>query len=337
MADQDPSTPPAGSPDRPRRAPRRALSERARTGGSGPRDARTARSFALSVVLHVVAAGVLFQVLTFGHGMRWLRDLGESAPVEERISYVEPRPSEAAPAPVVASAPPAQQAPRTTGPVVGPSIPDTPPAATPRDTGSAPGTGAQGAGPPGAVDGDPNLRGVRPGYGDPRVWTPPVVGGAGGEGRGRTGADKLDSVISTVLTQATDSLDSIARASGAYGRRPGDWTKTDKNGGKWGWDNAGIRLGKVTIPNALLSLLPLNAQVGLSGNPTEIDRNRRVGLARQDIDRNALMGPGDKQFRELANELRTRREKERRERLRAPSADIVVGPQKAGNEKDKDR
>jgi hypothetical protein len=200
-----------------------------------------------------------------------------------------------------------------TGPVVGP-LSSAPIATSPADTGSGVRSDNTG-GAVGAVD--PNLRGAKPGYTDGRVWS-----GTGdiGAAPARSGAEKLDSVIASVLTLAADSLDSIARANGAYGRKPGDWTKTDKNGDKWGWDNAGIRLGKVTIPNALLSLLPLNAQVGMSGNATAINREQRLMQARADIQRYSTMGPGDADFNKLKNELRQRRERERRDRLRAPVA-----------------
>ena len=140
----------------------------------------------------------------------------------------------------------------------------------------------------------------------------------------RNGAERLDSIISFAITSVADSLEAVARAQGRYGRAPGDWTKTGKNGDKWGWDNAGIRLGKVVIPNALLTLLPLNAQVAMSGNSTAIDRERRLALSRTDIIRNADMALGDAEFRKLVTELRDRREKERRDRLRAPDASLIT-------------
>jgi hypothetical protein len=180
---------------------------------------------------------------------------------------------------------------------------------------------------------DPSVRGVKPSYGDPRVWEGPVGNGVAPS---RNGAERLDSVMGTAIMAARDSLDSLARAQGRYGKGPGDWTKTDKNGNKWGWDPTGIRLGKVTIPNALLALLPMNAQKGMSGNFTEMDRERRLGLARSDIMRMSERGAGEVEFRKLAGELRDRRERERRERLRAPSASVApaapVTPPNKSNE-----
>jgi hypothetical protein len=84
-------------------------------------------------------------------------------------------------------------------------------------------------------------------------------------------------------------------------------------------------LGKVVIPNALLALLPLNASTAanMSGNFTAMEREKRLGLAREDIMRMSERGQGEAEFRKLATELRDRRERERRDRLKAPSASIA--------------
>ena len=321
----DPSTASSARRRRP------AIGERARAGGVPERQPRSTKALAVSVLLHVVAAVVVIQFLTFGHGLYRLIDpFGTKDPVEERLTYVEPRPDAPQPAPVATTQPttPAITRPNLiTGPVVGP-VTSAPLATSPADTGRGAGAGDPGTG-VGAVDA--NLRGAKPGYTDGRVWS---AAGPVGAAPARSGAQKLDSVIASVLTLAADSLDSIARANGAYGRTPGDWTKTDKNGDKWGWDNAGIRLGKVTIPNALLSLLPLNTQVGMSGNPTAINREQRLQQARADIQRYSTMGPGDADFNKLKNELRQRRERERRDRLRAPTVTANNGGKPDG-EKDK--
>ena len=306
------------------------MSNRARTGGEGAREKRSAKEFAASVAMHVVVGVALLQFLTFGHG--WKNFLGfgkQNEPRKERITFVATR--EAKP-PVVAKTPPkptaivTTDAPRlrapTTGPVVG--VPAAPPeaVAVKPDTGSgAPGTGAKGVG---ALD--PDLRGVKPGYSDVRVWRGTGGGGGASAGvaSGRDRAEKLDSVIRFAITAGADELDSAARANGTAGRRPGDWTKTDANGNKWGWDGAGIRLGKVTIPNALLGLLPLNAQRGMSGNYTDMQRDSRLALAREDIMRNVDRTLGEAEFKKLVGELRDRRERERRDRLRAPDPTIAV-------------
>ncbi len=311
---------------------RGGLSARARSGGAVRDKQRVSRAVLIAVGFHLVVGIVLVQVLTFGHGIpAWLRFGSNEQPLEERLTYVAPREQ---PKPVAQVKPtpttttttrPLVMAPVVSGPVV-----VTPPSA-PRDTGSGAAVG-QGDG-SGIGAGDPNLRGIRPGYFDGRVWRDPVVvGNAGGGGGDR--ADNLDSIMGFVITQARDSLDSLNRAQGRTGRAPGDWTKTGKNGEKWGWDSQGIRLGKVMIPNALLALLPLNAATAarMSGNMTQMDAERRLSASRADIMRMSERGMGDAEFRRIANDLRDRRETERRNRLKAPSA-TVAAPLKSGGDR----
>ncbi|WP_145979041.1 hypothetical protein [Gemmatimonas phototrophica] len=291
---------------------------------------RSPRAVAIAVGLHVVVGAVLIQALTFGHGIpQWLRFGNQDVATEERLTYVTP-PAPVPPPKPVAQRPVPREVPPSTSPTlsappVGPVAPPPPVRpATPQDTGSG---GSVGNG-IGAID--PNTRGVKPNYNDERVWRGPVgEGGAGGGGTGvGTGdrADKLDSIMRGVLVAARDSLDSIARAQGRYGRAPGDWTKTDKNGNKWGWDQQGIRLGKVMIPNALLGLLPLNAATAaqMSGNPTAMARESRLAAGRADIQRMSERGMGEAEFKRIVKEMDKRRDAERRERLRAPSASVAA-------------
>lgn len=310
------------------RRARGSVSERARTGGQGKREPRSTRSLLISIGAHIVVGIALLQLLTFGHGLSGFLGLNkQSDDLEERLTYVAPaKPKvaetpKAAPKPKVTESPDATQlrAP-TTAPVLGTPAAAPPEPAKPAsaDTGS----GAPGEKGVGALD--PNLMGVKPGYTDVRVWRGSGGGGAAGAAPGRNGAEKLDSVIRWAITSVADSLDSLARAQGRYGKKPGDWTKTTADGQKWGWDGTGIRLGKVVIPNALLGLLPLNAQKGMSGNYTEINRDKRLALAREDIMRNSERALGEQEFRKLVTELRDRRERERRDRLRAPDASIVT-------------
>lgn len=312
--------PPSDPPTPPTRRP--AIRERARVGGL-LREKRSPRILAASVLLHVAVAFILLQALTFGHGLSFFLDFGKESPApEERLTYVQTQPTPAPEPvrPVVQPRAPAVTpvAPEGFNPAT-PQAPATPPAVARADTGS-------GGSPAGVGNGvgalDPNLRGVKPDLADPRVWQGPVGNGVA---PARDGADRLDSIMGFAITSARDSLDSLARAQGKYDRAPGDWTGTDKNGRKWGWDQQGIRLGKVTIPNALLGLLPMNAATGagLSGNFTSIQNERRLSLAREDIQRMSERSLGDAEFRKIANELRDRRERERRERLRAPSASVA--------------
>ena len=300
-------------------------------------ETRSPRAIAIAVGLHVAVGAVLIQALTFGHGIPDWLDFGDKeGAVEERLTYVTPE----APAPVVPrtrTAPqptaPAPASPAAAGPLSAQPLPPAP-AAAPRDTGSGAPPGNNGVG---AID--PNVRGVRPNYSDERVWRGPVGSGGGGTGvASGDRADKLDSIMAGVLTAAADSLDSLARASGRYGRAPGDWTKTDKNGNKWGWDQQGIRLGKVMIPNALLGLLPLNAATAasMSANPTAMAREARLAAGRADIQRMSERGMGEAEFKRIVKEMDKRRDAERRERLRAPSASVAA-PVKAIEPKSSDK
>ena len=308
---------------------------RARSGGAVREKQRVSRAVLLAVSVHLLVGVVMVQVLTFGHGIpAWLRFGSTEQPLEERLTYVAPREQ---PEPVALVKPTLTATPTTQLPVSAPvvSVPDvvSVPSA-PRDTGSAAAVG-QGDGTgigTGLGAGIPEVRGMRPGYFDGRVWRDPVVVGNGGGGGDR--ADNLDSIMGYVLTQARDSLDSLNRAQGRSGRAPGDWTKTGKNGEKWGWDQQGIRLGKVMIPNALLALLPLNAATAarMSGNMTQIEADRRLSTSRADIMRMSERGMGEADFRKIVNELRDRRETERRNRLKAPSA-TVAAPLKSGGDK----
>jgi len=313
---------------------RTALSDRARSGGAVREKQRASRAVLIAVGIHVMVGAVLVQVLTFGHGIpSWLRFGTNEQPLEERLTYVAPREQ---PKPVAQVKPPTTKRATTTRPSVttpvtsGPEVVSAPSA--PRDTGSGAAVG-QGSG-DGIGAGDPNVRGIRPGYFDGRVWRDPVVVGNAGGGGGGDRADNLDSIMGFMLTQAADSLDSLNRAQGRTGRAPGDWTKTGKNGEKWGWDSQGIRLGKVMIPNALLALLPLNAATAgrMSGNMTQMDAERRLATSRTDIMRMSERGMGEADFRKIVNELRDRREKERRDRLKAPSA-TVAAPLKSGGDR----
>ncbi|HEY0929001.1 MAG TPA: hypothetical protein VGE27_03690, partial [Gemmatimonas sp.] len=280
--------------------------------------------------VHVVAALVVVQVLTLGYGIpSWMPFGDNGANREERLTYVETPPDK--PSTTVAETPvpartttPAPVAPVAAppAPAGGPPVPAIP--AAPRDTGrgAPPGNGI------GAID--PNVRGIKPGYEDERVWRGFGGGGGGGSGAGNgvrgDRADGLDSIMAGAISAARDSLDSLARAQGRYGRAPGDWTKTDKNGDKWGWDQKGIRLGKVMIPNALLSLLPLNSATAanMSGNMSRMDADRRLAASREDIQRMSERTMGESEFRRVVREMDKRRDSERRERLRAPSASIAA-------------
>src|SRR6185437_11565989 len=104
----------------------------------------------------------------------------------------------------------------------------------------------EGSGP--LVGGGGPSRGVRPSYSDGRLWTPP----AGIVETPKTVAQTIDSLIAEGIAPYNDSVAAAARR-----RDPTDWT-IEKGGYKWGIDKRAIRLGPVSIPTALLAMLPLN-------------------------------------------------------------------------------
>ncbi len=144
--------------------------------------------------------------------------------------------------------------------------------------------------------------GVQPSYTDPRLWPQPgpftpVP---------KTAAQRADSAVKAAFGLFTDSM---ATAEANKGRAPGDWTRTDKNGRKWGWDQSGIHLGKVKIPQAVLALLPLNVQA----NPTFNDpvTAREAAFRRADIQYHANRSVSEDEFRRAVKRIRERKDRER--------------------------
>jgi hypothetical protein len=144
--------------------------------------------------------------------------------------------------------------------------------------------------------------GVQPSYTDPRLWPQPGPFTP----LPKTAAERTDSAVKAAFGIFVDSM---RTAEANKGRAPGDWTIKDKNGGKWGWDPSGIRLGRVTIPQAVLSLLPLNVQA----NPTFNDpvTVREAAFRRGDIMYQANRAVSEDEFRRAVKRIRERKDRER--------------------------
>lgn len=157
------------------------------------------------------------------------------------------------------------------------------------------------------VGGGGPSRGVRPSYSDGRLWTPPspIVAPP------KTVAQTIDSLIAEGIAPYNDS---IAAAAGR--RDPTDWT-IEKGGYKWGIDKRAIRLGPVSIPTALLAMLPLNLQ----GNPTTIERDRTYAAINRDITWHAQQAINDADFMKAVRSIRERKERERAAALGSGSKD----------------
>jgi hypothetical protein len=114
-------------------------------------------------------------------------------------------------------------------------------------------------------------------------------------------AQTIDSLIADAITPYNDSV-----AAAAQKRDPTDWT-IEKGGYKWGIDRHAIRLGPVSIPTALLAMLPLNLQ----GNPSTMERDRTFASMNRDITWHAQQAINDADFMKAVRSIRERKERER--------------------------
>ena len=149
-------------------------------------------------------------------------------------------------------------------------------------------------------------KGVQPGIPDSRLAINPLDAGH----LPLTDAQKTEAALSAIYDMYVDSV----KASLANrGRAPGDWSWGGKDGDKWGWDQGGIHLGGITIPNAVLAALPLN--IGPSGrNMNALTDARTDAYIRSDIQAHAnLMSEDD--VRTAINRIHARVERERQERM----------------------
>lgn len=165
------------------------------------------------------------------------------------------------------------------------------------------------------VGGGGPVRGVRPSYSDGRLWKPPSLIIA----PPKTVAQTIDSLIADAIAPYNDSV-----AAAAKGRDPTDWT-IEKGGYKWGIDKRAIRLGPVSIPTALLAMLPLN----ITGNPTTMERDRAYAAMNRDITWHAQQAVNDADFMKAVRSIRERKERERAAALAAAGKD---GPADAPHE-----
>ena len=262
-------------------------------------------SLLLSILIHVFII-IALATITFRYPLGQLIGLPKDRDhTQERLQYIalprgEPQgngsrttttaPSKGTPAPLVAP---------TAVPTSIPTAPD-PNATSGAVSGKAGGTGGAPAG---------IATGVEPTAPDPRIplaaapYQPPV----------RTPAELADSAVKAAFGVY---LDSALYAAQHPGRQPGDWTKTTADGQKWGWDPGGIRLGKFTIPNAVLAALPLKVGSGVS----PVDARNQAWM-RSDIMLHAQQSISEDAFRDAVRRIRERKEKERREKEKPVTAD----------------
>jgi hypothetical protein len=151
--------------------------------------------------------------------------------------------------------------------------------------------------------------GVEPASPDPRI----PLAAAPYQPTPRTPAERADSAVQAAFGVY---FDSAKYAADHPERQPGDWTHTTADGEKWGWDPGGIRLGKFTIPNAVLAALPL--KIGSGQSPVDA---RNSAWMRNDILQHAQQAVSEDAFRDAVRRIRERKEKERREKEKTVTAD----------------
>jgi len=193
-----------------------------------------------------------------------------------------------------------------------PAPPIVAPSSVPKSVSRAPATSSEdvdndpGTGP--LIGGGGAMRGVQPRYHDPRLWgTPGDVVTAP-----KTAAQQLDSVIAGDVGAYNDSM----RVANGNQRDPTDWTVT-RGGQKYGVDRKFIRLGPISIPTAVLAMLPLN----VTGNPMTMQRERANAAMHDDIFQHAQGAMNEMDFQKAVRSIRIRKDRERQEREQQKAAE----------------
>ncbi|NUQ19933.1 MAG: hypothetical protein HOQ09_03135, partial [Gemmatimonadaceae bacterium] len=114
------------------------------------------------------------------------------------------------------------------------------------------------------------------------------------------------SLLTSRLQRYRDSLNLAGNSELGPDARP-SWVYTTKGGGEWGLDRNKIKLGKFSLPSALLYQLPLAKYQG------DISRDRERNLRDADMNYAVRRGINEEQFRAAVKAIRDRKERERRE------------------------
>jgi hypothetical protein len=273
----------------------------------------------VSVVAHVILGVVVWNAIQMPAVFdRFFPVVRDAKPVAERIQYVSVTPPAAVE--TTPTRPATRQAPvatRPTAPID--AVPLTAPTEVPRAlpppaaTADTVATNAV-RGP--LRGGNGPTRGVQPNYDDPRLWVSDLEFFYAP----KTDIERLDSALYATLKMHMDSLKANAYTPNKFEK--GDWT-FGKEGSKWGVDQQYIRLGRFSIPTALLALLPLNR---MQGNPIAMERDRNAAYMRADILYHAQAAMNEAQFRKAVAQIRDRKEREKRARVSAHSPGPMASP-----------
>jgi hypothetical protein len=271
----------------------------------------------VSVVIHVVLGVVVWHAIEVPAVFeRFLRPGQEESRAAERVRFVAVESAPAAGPAVAPARRPTRATPGAPAPVVTelvapttvptelPPVPAQP--VTEPTGGVVGGTGTAATGP--LRGGTGPTRGVLPTYEDPRVWAgePAFIYAP------KTDKERIDSALVTTLGRYIDSLEANGYSPNKFER--GDWT-FGKEGSKWGIDQQYIRLGRFSIPTALLALLPLNR---MQPNPILAAEQRNNAWMRADIMYHAQAAMNEEQFRQAVKAIRERKDRERRQASRVP-------------------
>ncbi len=276
-------------------------------------------AFLVSLVIHGALGLVFIWVLTLPVNFNAIFRSSVEQPAAERVPDGDGRPEgggrprpEPEPEAIPERPPrPAAEPTRPQAPMVTPdgvSEPATP--APSQGAGAGAGGTGEGAG-RGNASGD-GMGGLVPSFTDPRVW----IRSEPRPGMPRSTVQRIDSMIVADFGPLRDSA-----AAEAQRRRPGDWT-FEKGGQKYGIDEKFIRLGKFSLPTAVLGLLPLNQQA----NPIAMAENRRMSGVRQELDEQALRRRNDTDFKDVVKSIRERKDRERAQRRAAIAAAAAESP-----------
>ena len=258
------------------------------------------------MAIHVVAIAGLMSI-TFRYPLGEIFD--KRAPVQAiPVRYIPLKPS----SPPASSGAPRTARTRATPPAALPSVSSIPvgiPAPAP--VAPSPSTSAIGAGGSVAPSGrDPGIgMGIRPGIPDGRLATNPSAIPRAPETEGQ----KAERALAAIYQEYLDSARAdINRTAGQ--RKPGDWSWGGKDGDKWGWDQNGIHVGGITIPNVVLAALPIPVT-----SSTEPVNMRARDFMRNDIKMHAGLMSED-EFRAAVRRVRERVDRERREKMEKTKA-----------------
>ena len=159
-------------------------------------------------------------------------------------------------------------------------------------------------------------RRLGPAYAGGWLWVRPFDARLGVVGESETRAIHIARIDVAIRERIKSFIDTMPRDSFAL-PPPQIWT-TEVDGATWGIDQTWIYLGDFKIPTALLALLPFPMQ--------DWDRAqdaRELARVREDIIRAARRSEDAKEFRKYVNELRKRKEAERKEKQLAKRDTVV--------------